>query len=117
MLPFGSPGPSGYSPQQIQNAYGVAGIKFSGGTVAGNGAGQTIAIVDVYNDPNIGADLAKFDSQYGLSAPPSFVVKNLGATTTNAGWALDTVARRRMGPRDRPAGQHRLGRGRVIEPE
>jgi hypothetical protein len=65
-------------------------IKFSKGTVTGNGAGQTIAIVDAYNDPNIASDLAKFDSQYGLPAPPSFVVDNLGATTTNAGWALET---------------------------
>ena len=31
-----------------------------------------------------------FDKQYGLSAPPSFTVDNLGATTTNAGWALET---------------------------
>ena len=55
----------------------------------GNGAGQTIAIVDAYNDPNINSDLAAFDKQFGLSAPPSFTVDNLGATTTNAGWALE----------------------------
>ena len=51
--------------------------------------GQTIAIVDAYNDPNISSDLAAFDKQFGLSAPPSFTVDNLGATTTNAGWALE----------------------------
>ena len=61
-----------------------------GGKVVGNGAGQTIAIVDAYNDPNIKSDLATFDSEFGLSAPPSFTVDNLGATTTNAGWALET---------------------------
>jgi len=82
--------PTGYTPQQIQNAYGVNQIKFSGGTVAGNGAGQTIAIVDAYNDPNITSDLAKFDSEFGLFAPASFTVDNLGASTTNAGWALET---------------------------
>jgi subtilase family serine protease len=90
VIPLVSTGPSGYSPQQIQTAYGVNQIKFSGGTVTGNGAGETIAIVDAYNDPNISLDLAKFDSEYKLSALPSFTVKNLGASTTNAGWALET---------------------------
>lgn len=87
VIPLVSTGPTGYSPQQIRAAYGVNAIKFSGGTVTGNGAGETIAIVDAYNDPNIASDLAKFDSEYGLSAPPSFTVENLGGTTTNAGWA------------------------------
>jgi hypothetical protein len=89
-IPFVSNGPSGYSPQQIQNAYGVNQIKFPIGTLTGDGTGQTIAIIDAYNDPNIASDLAKFDAQYGLSAPPSFVVKNLGARTTDPGWALET---------------------------
>ena len=31
------------------------------------GSGQTVGIVDAYNDPNIDADLQTFDSQYGLS--------------------------------------------------
>jgi subtilase family serine protease len=90
VIPFVSNGPSGYSPQQIQNAYGVNQIKFSSGNVTGNGTGQTIAIIDAYNDPNISSDLAKFDAQYGLSAPPSFTVDNLGARTTDPGWALET---------------------------
>jgi subtilase family serine protease len=88
--PLAGTGPAGYSPQQIQSAYGVNQIRFSGGAVTGNGAGQTIAVIDAYNDPNIASDLARFDSQYGLPAPPSFVVKNLGATATDAGWALET---------------------------
>ena len=82
--------PTGLTPQQIQNAYGVNLISFSGGTIDGTGAGQTIAIVDAYNDPNITTDLAEFDKQFGLAAPPSFKVDNLGATTTDAGWALET---------------------------
>ena len=64
-------------------------ITFSGGKVAGTGAGQTIAIVTAYNDPNIQADLANFDSEFGL-ATASLTVDNLGATTTDAGWALET---------------------------
>lgn len=83
--------PAGYSPAQISAAYGISGITFSGGTVSGNGAGQTIAIIDAYKDPNIASDLATFDAQYGLSAPPSFTVANLGATTTDSGWSLETA--------------------------
>ena len=89
VAPLAVSGSTGYNPQQIQIAYGINQIKFSGGTVTGNGAGQTIAIVDAYNDPNITSDLATFDTKFGLSAPPSFKVDNLGASTTNAGWALE----------------------------
>jgi subtilase family serine protease len=31
------------------------------------GSGQTVGIVDAYNDPNINADLQTFDAQYGLA--------------------------------------------------
>src|SRR5271157_3127944 len=89
LLPLVVSGPAGYTPQQIQNAYGVNQITFSGGKVAGTGAGQTIAIITAYNDLNIKSDLASFDSTFGLSAPPSFTVDNL-ATTTDPGWALET---------------------------
>jgi subtilase family serine protease len=82
-------GISGYTPQQIASAYGISNISFSG--VTGNGAGQTIAIVEAYHDPNIQSDLATFDSQFGISAPPSFTVDNLGGSTTNAGWAMETA--------------------------
>jgi hypothetical protein len=84
-------GPTGLTPAEIRSAYGVNLISFSGGKITGNGAGQTIAIVDAYNDPNIAADLAKFDQQFSLPAPPSFKVDNLGATTTDPGWALETA--------------------------
>ncbi len=89
VLPFAQSGSTAYTPQQIQSAYGVNQIAFSGGKVAGNGAGQTIAIVTAYNDPNIQSDLATFDSQNGLPAA-SLSVDNLGATTTDPGWALET---------------------------
>ena len=82
--------PTGLTPQDIRNAYGIDLISFSGGTVSGTGAGETIAIVDAFNDPNIASDLANFDEEFGISAPPSFTIDNLGATTTDAGWALET---------------------------
>src|SRR5262249_44584146 len=46
--------PSGaYTPAQIQQAYRFNQIAFKG--LAGTGAGETIAIVDAYDDPNIQA--------------------------------------------------------------
>ena len=41
--------PWGLSPQQIAAAYGFDAVAFGG--IAGDGAGQTIAIVDAYDDP------------------------------------------------------------------
>ncbi len=68
--PLQSPSPVGYVPSQILGAYGINQIQF--GSVQGNGAGQTIAIVDAYDDPVIARDLANFDSTLGIPAPPSF---------------------------------------------
>ncbi len=59
--------PSGaYTPAQIEQAYGFNAITFNG--AAGNGSGETIAIVDAYDDPNIQADLNTFDTQFALPA-------------------------------------------------
>lgn len=81
--------PSGFTPAQIRAAYGFDKIKF--GTIVGDGTGQTIAIVDAYHDPNIVSDLATFDAQFGIKAPPSFkIVNQTGGTTlprADAGWA------------------------------
>ncbi len=91
VAPLSSPGsPTGLSPSQVKTAYGVNQIEFSG-NVAGNGAGQTIAIVDADLDPNIQSDLGKFDAQFGLAAPPSFTqYVESGLRTENSGWALET---------------------------
>src|SRR5262249_97650 len=45
--------PSGLSPSQIRQAYALNQVSF-GGSVAGDGSGQTIAIVTAYDNPNIG---------------------------------------------------------------
>ena len=80
------------SPAQITQAYGFNNIVFAGGVI-GNGAGQTIAIVDAYNNPNVVSDLHTFDQQFGLADPPSFkVVNQTGGTTlpsNNRGWASE----------------------------
>lgn len=56
----GTIGPAGgLTPGDLATAYGL--------TTTG-GHGQTVAIVDAYNDPHINADLQTFDSHYGLAA-------------------------------------------------
>lgn len=57
--PLTTSGPSGYGPADLQAAYKLA---------SSGGAGQTIAIVDAYDDGNAESDLAVYRSYYGLSA-------------------------------------------------
>src|SRR5947207_2370947 len=57
---------NGYSPAQIASAYGFDKIALANG-VQGDGSGQTIAIVDAFNDPNIASDLGTFDKTFGLA--------------------------------------------------
>ena len=84
-----------YSPQEIAAAYGISSITFAGG-VTGTGAGQTIAIVDAYNDPNALSDLETFDAEFGLANPPSFTQMNQSGQTTSlpgtdptGGWEVE----------------------------
>jgi N-acetylneuraminic acid mutarotase len=51
--------PAGYGPDDLRSAYGLP---------AGGGAGQTVAIVDAYDDPNAETDLAIYRAQFGLPA-------------------------------------------------
>jgi hypothetical protein len=82
--------PVGYTPAQIAAAYGFNQIKF--GNVVGDGAGQTIAIVDAYDDPDIAGDLQTFDKQFGLATPKFTEVKqtsNGKGPVTDAGWSME----------------------------
>jgi hypothetical protein len=65
---------SGYTPAEIRAAYGF-------GSVSGTGAGQTIAIIDAYNDPDISSDLNTFDSQFGLASASLKVVNQSGGSS------------------------------------
>ncbi|MGW0424831.1 S53 family peptidase [Streptomyces sp. NPDC003015] len=82
--------PSGYGPSDLQSAYGLTAAS------ASNGSGQTVAIVDAYNDPNAEADLAKYRSYYGLPACTTAngcfkKVSQTGSTTSlpssDSGWS------------------------------
>ncbi|PYC78627.1 peptidase S8 [Streptomyces tateyamensis] len=79
--------PSGFGPSDLLSAYKLP---------ANGGAGQTVAIVDAYNDPNAAADMAAYRAQYGLPACTVASgcfkqVSQTGSTTNlpanNTGWA------------------------------
>jgi subtilase family serine protease len=88
---FSSYEPSGLTPAQVTAAYGLNDITFTsktGTVVPGNGSGETIALIEMYNDPNIQSDLATFDAKYGLPTPSLTVVDQAGSQS-DSGWALE----------------------------
>jgi len=92
---------SSLSPAQMRTAYGVGNITF--GAVIGDGTGQTIAIVDAFDNPSfvsstdpafLSSDLHRFDVQYSIPDPPSFTkVDQTGGTNfprpDPGGWSLE----------------------------
>ncbi|HSW89293.1 MAG TPA: S53 family peptidase [Patescibacteria group bacterium] len=76
--------PSGLSPAQFQNAYGVAGV---------GSQNNIIAVVDAYDDPKIASDLATYDRQFSLPDPTFLKVNQNGQVgnypKSNPGWALE----------------------------
>ena len=115
-----SPPASALTPSQIQTAYGINAISLGG--VAGTGSGQTIAIVDAYDDPDIVSDAATFNTQFGLQqfnvagGPTLTVLNQTGGTTPPAasgtyGMGGRGIARRPNRAHHRPRGQHHPLRG------
>ena len=83
-----------YSPQDIQNAYGLTYVLNHGYT----GAGETIIIIDSFGSPTIQEDLSTFDAGFDLPDPPSFIVlAPLGSVPFDSsnpaqvGWAAETT--------------------------
>jgi subtilase family serine protease len=79
-----------YGPAAIRAAYGVDKLIAAGF----DGTGQTIVIIDAFGSPTIDADLAAFDTLFGIPAPPSFQQIHMPGSTpfdpTNqdqVGWA------------------------------
>jgi len=81
--------PAGLSPVTLTTAYGFSGTN--------GGAGQTIALVDAYDDPTIAANLTSFSTQFGLPACTTTngcfsKVNQTGGTTypsVTSGWGLE----------------------------
>jgi subtilase family serine protease len=80
--------PSGYGPTDLHSAYNLP---------TTGGSGQTVGIVDAFNDPTAAADLAVYRSTYGLPActVASGCFRQVGETgtstlpTTDTGWAQE----------------------------
>ncbi|MFN7999169.1 MAG: S53 family peptidase [Bryobacteraceae bacterium] len=81
-----APNVSGLSPSKMRVAYGL-------NNLANKGAGQVIALVDAYDNPNAETDLGVFTTQFGLPActTANGCFKKIYAAgtkpPTNAGWA------------------------------
>jgi hypothetical protein len=81
--------PSGYGPSDLRSAYNLP---------ATGGSGETVAIVDAYDNPQAEADLAIYRQQFGLSACTTAngcfrKVAQDGSThypVSNAQWSLET---------------------------
>src|SRR4051794_28879706 len=73
---------SAFNPMQVRHAYGFDQVPY-------DGTGQTIAIVDAYDDPNAAADLSKFSSLYGLPQANFTKATPQGLPAANAGWAQE----------------------------
>lgn len=108
MFPFYQPSPFGgaapafgsFTPAQIRTAYGINNILFNG-SIVGDGTGQTIAVVNAFDNPAFvsdtdvnyaNSDLHQFNLRFGLPDPPSFKkVDQIGGTsypvTATAAWA------------------------------
>jgi phosphodiesterase/alkaline phosphatase D-like protein len=79
----------GYAPADLRSAYNLPSESA--------GSGQTVAIVDAYNDPVAESDLASYRSRYGISGCTTGngcfrKVNQTGGTsypTANAGWAVE----------------------------
>ncbi|MGD0370755.1 MAG: S53 family peptidase [Candidatus Dormibacteria bacterium] len=59
-----------YQPFQVRRAYDLQPLYAQGV----EGQGETIVVVDAFGSPTIREDLARFDQDFGLPAPPSFQV-------------------------------------------
>jgi subtilase family serine protease len=73
-----SSGTGAYDPCYLDSAYNVA----AAAAAHGGGAGQIVAIVDAYSDPNVTSNLASYRSFFGLSACPSGTVSSATKTCT-----------------------------------
>lgn len=80
-----------FTPAQIRAAYGLPALSAQGVTptalqAAQQGAGQTIYIINAKHNPNVAAELAAFNSKFGL---PTCVTKTVAAS---AALALPTAS-------------------------
>lgn len=94
------PGPptAGLTPQQVRQAYGFDQVYLAKGrqVVAGDGSGQTIAIVVAFGSPTLPSDLRVFDKQFGLPNQTGggsvlSIATPQGRVGQDAGWAQEST--------------------------
>lgn len=86
-------GPTGYTPAQMRQAYGfdqISGLP----NYNDAGKGQTIAIVDAYNDPNLRSDTQQFDEYFNIQGAAGNAADTnfLRIVNQNGGTALPAPA-------------------------
>jgi hypothetical protein len=90
-----------YTSTDILTVYQLGNVNFSQTTITANApvsadaSGQTIAIVEAFDDPAIVTDLYTFDAKFGLKDPPSLTKMNQWGSTqlpaASAAWARETA--------------------------
>ena len=90
LTPDAIPSGYGYGPSQLQSAYNLTAAS------AADGSGETVALVDAYNDPTAASDLATYRSDAGLPAANFEQLNQNGATSplpatapTDDDWTLE----------------------------
>ncbi len=93
-VPAAGPIAGGYTPAQIRAAYFMNPLLRRGI----RGKGQSIVIVDSFGSPTIRHDLAVFDKQFKIAAPPSLMIIHpagkippYNGSPTRASWAFETT--------------------------
>jgi len=81
-MPQNPSSPSGIFPAQVRAAYGF-------NRIPNQGAGQTIAVIDAFDNPNVESDLAVYESAFHI-APCNFQKVKIGNPLANEGWALES---------------------------
>jgi len=92
-----SASPTGLSPYEVRHAYGFDQVTFAhkGKQIAGDGRGQTIAIVTAYDAPTITSDLNVFSQTFGLPTTDAYGQPTLtkvihrSQPPADSGWALE----------------------------
>jgi len=97
VVPEGSPGKGDFfeTPASLACVYSltaqVTGCSPTVAVALPTGGSRAIAVVDAYDDPNAGADLATFDAQFGIAAANFQVVYASGAKppVSSGAWELE----------------------------
>src|SRR5581483_940589 len=70
-----SDGTTAFTPAQVRAAYGINNLSY-------DGTGQTIAVVEAYDTPNIAQSVDAFDSEFGLTANGSTLYDQYGPASS-----------------------------------